>query len=144
MNRFRYLIFFLSFILIACTSLVNSKTSLAESFLPVTLVNLINSPEKYERNNLKIVVSGYLASRANLYLFLSKEHAMLDDFASSVPLRLDSSDWSLTSSECLDKFVSLIGTFEKDFSGNYVISRITKVQFAAENWGKHTCWEKDN
>ena len=127
---------------LGCTALEVSTEKNVEPTIHISLFELIMHPELQGQGEIRVRVSGYLGNRANLYLFLTKEYALLNDFSSSIRLRLDESDWNLTSSDCVEHFVSLVGHFGKDQSGDFVLSRIVQVS-VPDIWGQKICWQRE-
>jgi len=109
----------------------------------VSLVDLIVRPEEFKKGDAFIQVSGFLGKRATLYLFLTEEHEQIDDTASAVPFHLDDSEQGLASSNCVGRFVSVIGQFKRDRSGQFGLSHIVQVSVPGEQWGRQPCWQAD-
>jgi hypothetical protein len=106
---------------------------------PTSLVDLIVRPQELE--NRRIMVSGFLSRDANLYLYLTEDHAKLEDIASAVLVDSDGLV-GLAANHCLERYVSAVGSFGKDAGGEYAILQLDEVLISSEAWGKRSCWAR--
>lgn len=94
----------------------------------VSIVHLIAYPEKIAGRRVR--VKGYLANPGigGARLFLSKAHADIEDFHSSIPVG-EGIDWS--KSDCINKYVDLTGDFGEILPFGF---GFTKVYYVSREW----------
>ena len=96
----RTLILFASLLFAGCSE--DNSTKL------LSMAALLASPEKFDGGRVSVV--GYLGRGADLYL--TKDHAKIDDRSSSLILDLDTKERNLlVNSSCHEKYVEVVGIF---------------------------------
>ena len=90
----------------------------------VSLVNLLANPESY--TNTKVRVAGYLASRGNYYLFLSKDSAQISDYASAVRVS-DNNDGAIFENRCFEAYMYVTGVWSRSVGEAYVLRDVEEV-----------------
>ena len=79
--------------------------------IPVSLVRLLAAPDDFSGKRVEVI--GFLQKKPTLHLFLTRDHAISLDIQSSVIVSDDSSDGSLTQSDCMDHYVRVTGRFDR-------------------------------
>ena len=72
---------------------------------------LLVNPDEFIGQCIKVY--GYFESGLNLHLFLTKEHAHISDYASSIRLADQTKNGELITSSCNEHYVSVIGKLDK-------------------------------
>lgn len=98
------------------------------------LVKLIVDPEPYVGARVEVI--GYLAE-PGLQIFLTKDHAMMSDFSSSIFVS-DTDTGEITFSECMSRYVKITGNLAKTEHNNLIITNVTKIRTD----GYKICWER--
>jgi len=127
-------------VLLAVSVIANCASKDRSSVQSVSLVQLVTNPTRFE--NRVVSVTGYLGSRGNLYLFLSRDHALASDFTSSVLLS-DTIDLEIFGSDCLNKYARIVGfvTFFEDGGHRDLIIQDISLVEDAESFER--CWPSD-
>lgn len=99
------------------------------------LVRLIVHPELFVGARVQVI--GYLEDTVNLEIFLTKDHAIMRDYASSILVN-DTDTGEITFSECTSKYVEITGDFERTEDNNFIITNVTKIQ--TEEY--KICWKR--
>ena len=102
----------------------------------VSMVQLLANPDDYD--GYPVTVIGFL-SRDGSTLFLSAEHAEMNDVVSGLPVAVayrdvDISEHGIATTGCENKFVRVLGLFEKN-ANEYIISSISKISVFDESAG---------
>ncbi|MCW8126820.1 hypothetical protein [Microbulbifer halophilus] len=98
----------LLFTIIFSSSLVISSCGKEESALLVPMSALLGDPEKF--GGKRVAVVGFLGRGSDLYL--TEEHAKVDDTSSSLLLNLSEKERMKTNkSSCKNKYVEIVGVF---------------------------------
>lgn len=136
MKKLRYIVLgLLVSLLLSCDARVMG------SLVPVSLVELLANPQRFE--NKIVEVSGYLESINDLRLFLTKEHAVINDVKSSVEI-FDSTDGGiLIQLPCMSHYVKVTGKFSKVYKGYaHAIKDVSRIYEYDSN---EFCWDtKEN
>lgn len=111
----------------------------AESDRPtlfVSLVQLMTNPGDYD--GYPVSVSGYLAENGS-FLYLSADHAKMNDVAGGLPITIsysdvDISEHGLASTSCENQFVRVLGVFTKR-NAEYAIRSIERIYAYDESAG---------
>lgn len=122
------------FVLFSITALVFSACIASEGPYKVSLIELLISPDRYVGE--KVSVKGFLDSDVNLYLFLTADHAKIDDYVSAISVG-DVSGFRITESNCIDSYVEVSGTLIS-LPGPFVsIADVSVITDAVSN---EVCW----
>jgi hypothetical protein len=116
------------------------------------MVQLLANPDDYA--GYPVTVTGYLSKDGSV-LFQSADHAQLNDVVAGFPVSIayrdvDISEHGIARTGCEDRFVRVLGVFERQAS-EYMISSISKIsrfdksaglQFEGEEptGGSVVCW----
>ena len=138
---------YLKLTLILLIAVVISDCSENEGSLSVSMVSLIASPNKYDGK--RITVEGYLEGSIGFRLYLTKEHAMINDSSSSVSLvNLDFKDTAI-SEYCTGNYAVVKGRlkklpnvplFVKDVRF-FIIDDLEKILMYDDELRISRCWE---
>lgn len=90
----------------------------------VPLVALIATPDRYV--GVRVDVVGYLDRP--LHLYLTRDHAAVEDVSSSIDIIDGSEGGTLTHSTCVSHWVELIGTFYRRSNGLFGIRDAEEVR----------------
>ena len=77
--------------------------------MPVSLVQLLANPQKYEHRFVWVI--GYLERLPNLMLYLTKNHARIFDIASAIDIHDTTAGGELILSTCVSNWVRVRGVF---------------------------------
>ena len=102
--------------------------------IALSMIELMTEPSEYAGR--QVVVKGFFAVGAGIDLFLTEDHALARDYSSAVPVS-DSDDLSLSQSECVGRFVELIGTFIENGPNDFVLANVVRVRSAFDG---EICW----
>lgn len=86
-----------------------------------SMVNLLVQPANFEGKKISLV--GYLARNDSPFVYLSREHALLNDISSGFPVYVE----SLSVSECMNRFVRVTGRLISDSPNEFAIADIENV-----------------
>lgn len=103
----------------------------------VSLVNLLSDPDQYADRNVTVV--GYLKDLANLRLFLTEDHALVNDTLSSI-LISDTDSADILQSGCLMMYVQITGQFVEIDPNSYGLVAVDRVYDPKK---RNDCWEID-
>lgn len=87
----------------------------------VSMVELLVNHEKY--SGMRVSVAGYLHQGDSTYVYLSREHAQLDDISSAIRISIQGADLSL----CRDRFVRISARLIPAESGEYVLASVERI-----------------
>ena len=111
-----------------------------ESWLIGTsIVTLLAHPSDYD--GIHVQTKGFLSNEGSPALFLTRDHAMVHDVPSAIPLTVsDEKLGPFRNSGCFDKYVSVVGRFvvEHEYVGKSI-----KVQTVRDALTTRTCWRED-
>jgi len=103
----------------------------------VSLINLLAKPDQYEKEFVRVI--GYLGSGPNLHLYLTRDHARVFDYSSSIEINDTTLGGTLTQSPCAGSFVRVTGVFGKLYGGLPGIVDVEEV----DNLDKQEmCWSR--
>ena len=103
--------------------------------IPVSLVQLIVQPAKYE--GYYVSVGGYLSVMHSPRLFLTKAHALGNDYMSSIALR-DTTDYGFENVPCFEGWRQVQGKIELRSDGfTYRLVSVVSIRKA----NRKLCWE---
>ncbi len=127
-------------------SLFSALSFSNESVRVPSMVNLIASPDSYSGS--LVSVSGYLSSRPGFDLYLSKDHALMRDSASSISVEnLDFRD-SVLSEYCGGYYATVEGRVLKDAKRpsseiySFAIVDLSRV-LILDDGNLRECWPDD-
>ncbi len=121
------------FVISLAVSIVSfGETYEKDRYLSVSMVSLIANPKSFDSRNVQVF--GYLDT-PGLKLYMTRDHSEEVDVASSLSIRDPELDNPVALSECLHKYVVVVGRFHAlDYRGfvepDYILS------------GEEKCWEK--
>jgi hypothetical protein len=105
-----------------------------------SVVKLLASPEEF--NGQIISVIGYLRYGSTLRLYLSRDHAKVRDFESSIAVIDKTEGATLIHSSCRDKYVRASGRFRRLDNGvEYGLADVVRVQNADDS---QVCCSKED
>src|SRR6056297_764269 len=84
----------------------------------VSMVKILVRPSEFEGKKISVV--GYLSRAHSPALYLSKEHALLNDISSGIPVYPE----DLSISDCMDRFVRITGKFISDAPNEFALAEI--------------------
>jgi hypothetical protein len=121
-------------VVVLCCGIAQAADDAERGTVAASMVSLIADPSSFESR--RISTNGYLAVIASTpFLFLSHEHARMDDTASGFAIL----SWELE--RCEDTHVAVYGTFFRRESGEYVINDVSRVvRVTVEDFG--VCFEE--
>ena len=99
----------------------------------ISIIKLINSPEKFV--NMDMSVYGYFTTGVGGRLFLSEQHAIDGDLASSIAV-IDPSESGEMTLRCRKKYVHINAAFELD-RNQYSLVNVKKIV----DGNGIPCWE---
>lgn len=118
-------------------ALIFSSPCIADtSAKPVSLIELLTFPDRYVGD--VIVVKGYLDVHAGLQLFLTKEHAEMRDYVSSIIIS-DTDNGDIVKSKCIGSYAEVKGTVDLQMGIVLILSNVTKIINPST---AVTCWRK--
>ena len=133
-------VFFIAFFLLSACD-VEEKNESAP--IAVSMIQLLSNPENFDGN--KVNVGGYLSNGMGLNLFFVEEHAVYDDFISSINVMDDTESASLTKSSCLSRYVRITARFKLPFehpSSGIVHRGLTDVEEVRRADDGSICWSR--
>lgn len=128
---------------LGCPGLKASTQTERRPRYSVLLVYLIIAPDRLKERSVS--VSGFLKPMPNLYSFLTKEHAKLDDVASPIPVSVGNADQGMYSCQRIERLVTVHGTFGKNYTREFRISRLDQVFVASpDSQEQLLCWAPES
>lgn len=121
--------------LLASMLVLPAGQAVAQSVLRVPLMELILFPERYERE-VRVEVVGFLDREAGLRLFVSRDLAEENDFASSIVVG-DGPSGEITFSTCAG-YVRIRGS-ARTFPEGVSLGKIERIEVAGTDG---VCWQK--
>ena len=112
-------------IICICLLVLLLPNIVSASVYPVSLVQLLVTPEKYDGKDITVI--GYLKHTITLQLYLTRDHANMLDKRSSITILDNTSDGSLLQSSCAPSYVQIRGTFKRIKYSMYVIYDVKEV-----------------
>lgn len=104
----------------------------------VSAVDLLVAPEKHE--GVVVSVKGYLSGDSgSLFLYLTRDHAEMEDIVSAI-IVADFFEMGASQSDCLDKYVEVVGRFERDRGVVYAINRVERISLVTPR--RELCWAR--
>jgi len=103
----------------------------------VSLVRLLAAPDQFEKKFVWVI--GYLDSGPNLHLYLTRDHARVFDYQSSIEVNDKSVGGTLTQSSCVGSFVRVKGEFGKLHG---LLPAIVEVEEVENLDSQETCWSR--
>lgn len=104
-----------------------------------SMVQLLAHPENYAGK--RVLVSGYLSfGSAGLFLYLTKDHDEIFDYASSLNVLDDTDGATLSQSDCLGHYVTLEGTVRTSEGISWVIADVERV---IDLQNRIKCWTRE-
>lgn len=126
-------LFILRTIFIACIACGCSPHGKGDQIYPVPLAGLLlNSDIPL---GAKVSVVGFLGGE-NLYL--SKDHAQIRDYSSSITVQDKTKNADIYQSDCVGNYVKVIATLEREESHMLILTNVSEIKFAD---GRNTCYE---
>ena len=103
----------------------------------VSLVRLLATPHQFEKKFIWVI--GYLDSGPNLHLYLTRDHARVFDYQSSIEVNDTTTGGTLTQSPCVGSFVRVKGVFGKLHG---LLPAIVNVEEVENLDSQETCWSR--
>ena len=119
-------------VLAAMTIMVTSACLASTPTYVVSMIQLLDSLGRYEGKTVS--VKGYLDTFTGLKLYLTKDHAIIHDFPSSI---LVSEEPGISDSECADSYVEIVGKIVRLNSSIFAIVDLTKISNPIDG---NVCW----
>ena len=137
-SRFGYCLLLICAALQGCNS--QSATDSNEEVFRTSLVHMIATPS--DLDGRVVIVAGFLDYQEGLYLFLTENHARIDDTHSAVPVLEPSVDAPLANSSCLGSFVYVKAKIDRNAGGGvYVMTDVEHVvRYPPESPDFEFCW----
>jgi len=117
---------------LAVVTVQAEPTSARDSSVIVSVIRLLESPDQYVDRS--IIVKGYLSNNPGLNLYVTKDHALINDIASKVHV---SQDPGISESKCANTYVEIVGSFVRIGKSNFGIGHIEKISDAISD---QVCW----
>jgi len=123
---------YIMFAFLAVVTVQVESTSACDSSVIVSVIRLLESPDRYVDRS--ITVKGYLSNHPGLNLYVTKDHALINDIASKVHV---SQDPGISESTCANSYVEIVGSFVRIGKSSFGIGRIEKISDAMSD---QICW----
>ena len=123
-------------VVVTCVSATLGCTEPDRPTIFVSMVQLLAHPNDYD--GYPVTVTGHLARDGSI-LFLSAEHAEMDDVVGGLPISIayrnvDVSEHGIPNTGCEDRFVRILGIFEKR-ANEFIITSVSKISMYDESAG---------
>lgn len=109
-----------------------------EPVMSLSMVHLIVAPQTFV--DRRVSLTGYLNMQANLLLFLTKDHASVSDYASSITVG-SPDNFDVFDSPCVDSYVNIQGKVFEVAGPGIVLGDISKIVHAESNV---VCWTAED
>ena len=117
---------------LAVVTVQAEPTAARDTSAIVSVIRLLESPDRYV--DRPITVKGYLSNHPGLNLFVTKDHALMNDIASKVHV---SQDPGISESACANSYVEIVGSLVRIGKSSFGIGRIKKISDAMSD---QVCW----
>lgn len=100
----------------------------------ISIVSVLHQPQSFNGNALSIV--GFLSRDQSTYIYLSRDHAILDDISSAI--RVDSGSEIKVS--CLERFVRITAKLSIAEDGEPVLTSVSRIWTTSDDgFGRIEC-----